>query len=138
MDILRRNTDYTLRLLTHLAGNGQDEVLSTRTLAKQEGVSYQLACKLMQKLQRGGIVKSAMGPKGGFALNRPAEEITLREIIALIQGPVHVNRCLLGDYKCPLETKCTMRGTLNDLQNQMDDFLGKTTLSELINKGSSS
>ena len=92
----------------------------------------------MQKLQRGGIVKSAMGPKGGFALNRPAEEITLQEIITLIQGPVHVNRCLLGDYKCPLENKCTMRGRLNDLQNQMDEFLGKTALSQLINNPGSS
>ena len=68
MDVLRRNTDYGLRMMTVLAehfNNGQ--LISARQLAGNGHFSYQLGCKLLQKLHRAQLVKSGMGPKGGFA-----------------------------------------------------------------------
>ena len=81
MDILRRNTDYALRLMVNLAGQEQDGSVSTRVLAEEEQVSYQLACKLMQQLHAGGFVESCMGPRGGFRLGRPAGQISILEVI---------------------------------------------------------
>ena len=134
MDILRRNTDYALRLAINLASQAGDEALSTRVLAEAEDVSYQLACKLMQKLHAAGVVASDMGPKGGFRLKRAPEEISLVEIIEAIQGPLRLNRCVLNGT-CPRQGSCPVRAKIGQLQEQMDDYLRNVTLAELVQGG---
>ncbi len=131
MDILRRNTDYALRLVVNLAHRYGDGAVSTRVLSDEEGVSYQLACKLMQKLHNAGLVESDMGPKGGFRLGRSPQEVALREVIETIQGPLRLNRCLLGTGVCERQETCPIRARMEELQEQMDQYLGGVTLSEL-------
>ena len=70
MDVLRRNTDYGLRMMAALAGHFGGELVSARQLAGTGHFSYELGCKILQKLNKAGLVKSSMGPKGGFTLSR--------------------------------------------------------------------
>jgi Rrf2 family protein len=136
MDILRRNTDYALRLTVNLAGRYGDGSVSTRSLSDAEGVSYQLACKLMQQLHKEGLVASAMGPKGGFRLARPPQDVPILAVIEAIQGPLRLNRCLLGDGACERQDSCPIRARIGRLQEQMDEYLGAVTLAELAqNRG---
>jgi Rrf2 family protein len=132
MDILRRNSDYALRLMVNLARRNSDGSVSTRVLADEEEVSYQLACKLMQQLHAARLVESCMGPRGGFRLGRGRERINILEIIEAIQGPVRLNRCLLSDAACPRLDTCPVRGRLGELQEQMEVYLRGVTLAELV------
>ena len=132
MDILRRNTDYALRLAVNLAVHHGDGALSTRALAEQGEVSYQLACKLMQKLHSAGLVESDMGPKGGFRLRREPNAIGIVEVIEAIQGPLRLNRCLGGDGACCHQGKCPVRTKIAELQRQMDEYLSRVSLSDLV------
>lgn len=131
MDILRRNTDYALRLAVNLAGRYGDGSVSTRALSDEEAVSYQLACKLMQKLHKEGLVESDMGPKGGFRLARRPDDVPILAVIEAIQGPLRLNRCLLGDGACERQDGCPIRARIGRLQEQMDEYLGAVTLAEL-------
>ena len=131
MDILRRNTDYALRLAVNLAGRYGDGSVSTRALSDEEDVSYQLACKLMQRLHKEGLVESDMGPKGGFRLARPPQEVPILAVIEAIQGPLRLNRCLLGDGACQRQDGCPIRARIGRLPEQMDQYLGTVTLGEL-------
>jgi Rrf2 family protein len=133
MDILRRNTDYALRLMIDLAGQPGDAAVSTRVLAEGQEVSYQLACKLMQQLHDAKLVQSDMGPKGGFRLGRPAGRISLLDVIEVVQGPLRINRCLMSDAACPRQKKCPVRKKIGALQSRMDEYLGSVTLAELAN-----
>jgi len=132
MDILRRNTDYALRLMVGLAQHqGNHSSVSTRLLAEKQEVSYQLACKLMQQLHDARLVASCMGPKGGFRLNRPPAQISLLDIIEGVQGPLSLNRCLPKAGACPRAKACPVRGKILELQDRMGEYLGGVTLEEL-------
>jgi Rrf2 family protein len=132
MDILRRNTDYALRLMVSLARNHENGSVSTRMLADEQQVSYQLACKLMQRLHDARLVSSCMGPKGGFRLNRAPEQIGLLEIVEVIQGPVRLNRCLMSETACPRGGYCAIRRKITELQGRMEEYLGNVTLGDLV------
>ena len=132
MDLLRRNTDYALRAMINLAGCCGNGPVSARQLAKQEDISYPLACKLMQRLHNAGFVKSCMGPRGGFTLSKKPSGISLLDIVQVIQGPISLNKCLLSVDTCTRKENCPVRGRLLALQRNMVDYLRDITLQDLL------
>jgi Rrf2 family protein len=132
MDVLRRNTDYGLRMMVNLASRFNGEFTSARQLAEDGNFSYQLGCKILQRLHRAGLVKSDMGPKGGFALSREPSAINLMEIINVLQGGLRLNRCLFGGKGCEFEPECEVHTKLTCLQLYIDGYLGGITLGEIL------
>ena len=136
MELIRRDTDYAFRLAAQLAGAyGGDKALSARVLAKSNSVSYTLACKILQKLTHAGIVESVMGPKGGFRLAKKPDRIHFGQLIEAIQGPVTVNKCLMGGFQCPMKGKCPAKPKMAELQNKINEYLNELTLNEFVEKG---
>ena len=106
--------------------------MSARQLATDGNFSYELGCKILQKLHKAGLVESSMGPKGGFALRRKPSEITLMEIINVLQGRIRLNRCLLGGEGCEFESDCEINTKLSCLQLYIDGYLDGITLAEIV------
>ena len=71
------------------------------------------------------------GREGGLQLGRPAEEITLRDVVELIEGPLLLSECMLDEQACPFEGACPVRGCWTGLQKVMLAELVKTDFSTL-------
>ena len=132
MDILRRNTDYALRIMVNLAVNAEQGLTSTSTVSADMDIPYYLACKLMQRLHKAKLVKSSMGPKGGFKLARPPSKINLLDIIETIQGRIALNRCLVDVSACTRQRKCPVNKKLVGLQKYLVTSLSDITLDQLL------
>ena len=132
MDVLRRNTDYALRAMMNLAKHYNGELVSARKVSHEEDISYPVACKLLQKLHKAKLVESCMGANGGFQLSRKPSKISLMEIIKAIQGPIRLNRCLLGLDACPRQPNCAASKKLAELQECIDSHLRRITLGDLF------
>ena len=133
MEVLRRNTDYGLRIIVNLARHfGNGELMSARQLAGEGNFSYELGCKLLQRLGKAKLVRSVMGPKGGFALARKPSEITLMDIINVLQGGICMNSCLAHGPGCEFESECEISTKLSCLQLYIDGYLGGITIEEIL------
>ncbi len=132
MDVVRRNTDYAVRLMVNLARRFGHGPVSTRVAASEESVSYPLACKLMQKLHGSKLIGSCMGPKGGFSHGRKPSEITLLEVIEAIQGPISLNKCLLSSDACTRQIDCSVRAKLAGVQETIVNSLTGITFEDLV------
>ncbi|MFA5292552.1 MAG: Rrf2 family transcriptional regulator [Phycisphaerae bacterium] len=132
MDVIRRNTDYALRLVVGLVENYGGQPISARQLAKNQDVSETLACKLLQKLSSAKLVKSSMGATGGFELAKEPAKINLYQVIRAIQGEVCLNQCVLDPKSCPKKPKCAVSKKLASLQKYIEASLKDTTLDKLL------
>ena len=134
MDILRRNTDYALRIMVDLAMRMEEGTISTRAVSSNMDIPYHLTSKLMQKLHKASLIESSMGPKGGFKLSKAPSEINTLEIIETIQGPVSLNRCLVDVSACTRRRACLINKKLAGLQEYLVTFLSDITLDRLLSE----
>lgn len=96
--------DYAVRIVDCLACNCRR--MDAKSIAAQTSVSLRFSLKILHKLVAGGIVRSYKGAKGGYELARPGSEITLREVIELVEGPYTFSRCLNPGHVCQRPAGC--------------------------------
>lgn len=128
--------EYGLRCLMQMARCGADQSLSIPEISKAEGLSAPNVAKLMRILRLGGLVRSVRGQAGGYALARPAEGITLDEVLEVLGGP------LFGPQFCERHTgieraclhrrDCSMRPVWLRLQTLVTEVLTRTSLGDLL------
>jgi Rrf2 family protein len=112
-----------------LAASGERS-LTNKEMADSLDASGAHLSKVLQRLGKLGYVRAVRGPKGGFFLAKPAEEITLLEIHEAIDGPMGVSACLFGQPVCRGDN-CVLGGLIHAVGNQVKDHLAKTRVSEL-------
>jgi FeS assembly SUF system regulator len=101
-------TDYAIVLLAHLARSGR--TLTAQELSGRSRVPAPTVSKLCKELSRAGLVLSQRGRHGGYGLARPAEEISVAQIVEAIEGPIALTDCSgPGKGPCLLEDVCPAR-----------------------------
>ncbi|NPV54188.1 MAG: Rrf2 family transcriptional regulator [Firmicutes bacterium] len=131
MEFIRRNTDYALRALVYMAGQPSRDVFSIAEIAAAENIPEEFLRKIFRKLVGTGLLVSTRGSRGGFSLGRDPRDITAREIVEAIQGPIAVNRCLLGRDACERWDTCKLRESWVGIQREFVGFLESITLEGL-------
>ena len=92
MKLLSRNTDYAVRALCYIA-NEKKRIVSVTELVKALKIPRPFLRKILQTLNREGILESHKGVGGGFKLARRSGSINLVELIEAFQGPFKANEC---------------------------------------------
>lgn len=126
-----RASEYGMLGLIALARRPLGEVVMVETLAQEEGVPASFLGKIFQSLSRAGLVRSARGTGGGFALDRPASKVTILEVMEAVEGPIAFQRCLEPDADCGHMGGCALCGLFSEAQDRVKDVFGRTTLLEL-------
>ena len=114
--------------MVFLAANS-GRLVSNHGIATALNVSENHLSKVLQRLAKDGFVKSIRGPKGGFALEKPADQITLLDIFQIIDGPLASSNCLFGNPLC--NGNCILGELLKTMNKQVEDYFSTTKISEL-------
>jgi FeS assembly SUF system regulator len=129
---LSRMTDYGVVLLNYLA---QDEAQRSTApeLAVRTGLPAPTVAKILKALARADVIAATRGAQGGYALERPADEVSVAEIIAALDGPVALTACVEGsDDNCAVERLCPLAGGWNRINAAVKTALDSVTLADLI------
>ena len=132
---LTLESDYALRIVYHLAYCG--EMLDAARLSETVGVSLRFTLKILRKLRLAGLLRSFKGAGGGYALARPAETITMYDVIVAIEGDIPVSRCTAQGYECGHPDvrqglPCPIRHIFIDLADTVRGQLNAVNFADLI------
>lgn len=130
-----------MRAVLELAELKDEGVISSVELEARAGVPRNYLTKLLQELQRHQIVRAVRGVNGGFALARPADRITVGEVIRAMDGPLAPIACasLTVHIPCPTtrcqeEEACVMRDMWLEVRNAISEVVDRTTFADLVNR----
>ena len=149
MITLTRKTEYALISLTYLARRqaGGDGAVSSRGIADQFKLPGAMVSNVLKELAGVGMVKSTRGKAGGYELGVDAGEVSILDVVGVIEGGVRLvpcceglnDGCVVGDTArdtsgcCEIGDACPVKGPLQRLQVKMNEFLRDVSLADLLN-----
>jgi Rrf2 family protein len=138
---LTKKADYGLMALKYLAeqalaagasSTATPAAQSAKDIAEAYHIPPQLLAKILQTLTRAGILASHAGTNGGYALARPATEITAFEVIRAIDGPLFITSCITIHGTCDLAGHCTIKEPLRKVNDSIKDLLNGIRIADLV------
>ena len=131
---LSKKVEYGLIALRHMAMQPLGKVHTAKELAAEYDVPYDLLAKVLQKLARARVVVSTQGVRGGYALAKDPKQMTVAEIIRIIEEekPMIAECYTEGAESCSIFDVCTIRKPLGKVQRNLNVLFDKMTIQEII------
>jgi len=129
---LSKACSYGLFGMIYLAKQPPGKIVSISEICEAENLPEKFLAKIFQTLARASLVRSYRGAGGGFSLARPANKITVRELLESIQGPIYFVKCLSYLKDCERKEKCKLLRVWRKVQDYAMNMLTQTTLADLI------
>jgi Rrf2 family transcriptional regulator, cysteine metabolism repressor len=133
--------EYGVRVMAHLARRGDDSPVSLASIAEAEGLPLAYLEHLVQRLRRAGLVESRRGAHGGYSLARPAEDVTMAEVVEALEGVIAPIECITaspdGALVCAREGEaghdpCPTKLLWTRVQGSIVRTLNDLTLADLV------
>lgn len=128
---LSTRSRYGTRMLLDIAENSNGRPVSVSEVSARLGVSVKYLEQLIRPLKRGGYLASVRGPKGGHMLTRSPEEITVGEVVRLLEGGINLTDCVSDGRTCTRSGKCNVRNVWVEATAAMNRILDSITLSQI-------
>jgi FeS assembly SUF system regulator len=123
--------DYGIVLMTHFAASRPKIVRTARELSLATHVPLPTVSKILKALARNGLLVSHRGVGGGFALARPADQVSVADVITALDGPIAITECLTEENACGHEPVCSIRTNWDRINRVVRDALSDLKVSEM-------
>jgi FeS assembly SUF system regulator len=128
---MNKLTDYAVLVLTHAARESLPSY-TARDLAAKTHVPLPTVSKILKELHKAGLVSSHRGIKGGYSLSRPAERISVAEVVQALEGPIALTECSGSSTGvCSLEQGCLVRANWRTISAAVRSALEHISLAAL-------
>jgi len=131
--LITRNTDYAVRALCCIAEQKQ-EVISADRLVKSLDMPRPFLRKILQILNKEGLLNSTKGKGGGFALALSPGKITLTNVMKIFQGSIRLNECKFKKSYCPYISDCLLKKKIDEIEKEVITKLKAITIASIIKK----
>lgn len=138
---LSKRGEYGLRAMIFLAepdSDGRPAMAQIKEISKRERIPTKFLEQILLALKNAGLLHSKMGAGGGYYLAKPAREITLGQIIRVLDGPIAPIKCVsqiaYEPCECPDEATCGLRMVMFDVRAAMSNILDQTSLEDVTKR----
>lgn len=130
---LSKKVEYGLIAIRHIASMN-NQISTVKEISERYSVPNDVLAKVMQKLTRGKIIISHQGSMGGYSLARRAEEISVMDIIAVIEGTqVGIAQCFAeAPQNCSIFENCSIKHPLGKIQHNLEQVFTSMKVSEIV------
>ncbi|AKL95068.1 transcriptional regulator, BadM/Rrf2 famil [Clostridium aceticum] len=131
---ITQEADYAFRMILFLSKVDSDTRVDAQKISESENIPTRFALKILRKLTKAGLTKSFRGVNGGYSLNRAPENISFKDVIEAIDGPIHINRCLYDEAYCNLHrtNTCDVHKELAKIRDTVIDVLQKVNFKSIM------
>jgi Rrf2 family transcriptional regulator, cysteine metabolism repressor len=128
--------DYALKIILDLSLSYGSGILQIKDISRRQDIPGKFLEQIITTLKGAGYVKTVRGPKGGVFLSKPPAEITMGEIIRLMEGPTSPITCVSKSCRarCSYEKQCAFRGYFEKIRDGINDVVDNTTFQEIADK----
>ncbi|MCR3922764.1 MAG: Rrf2 family transcriptional regulator [Firmicutes bacterium] len=126
---------YGVRAMFDLAMHTGEGAIALKSVAHREKISEKYLEHLFASLKKAGLIHSVRGAQGGYRLALPAEEISLGDIIRVLEGPIAPTDCVVngsGGEQCDRASLCVMRSIWCRIRDDVNDILDNITLAQVV------
>ena len=123
---------YGLRALIDLALYSENETVSIQSIARRQNISDSYLEQLMRKLRSAGLIVSVRGAQGGYKLARPANEISVGDVLRALEGTLEAVTCGGEDNSCQGADLCVTKFVWERINSSIRDTVDSIKLSQLV------
>jgi len=130
-----RLADYAVLIIAYMSYN-EGNKFTASSITKSTGLTLHTVNKILSLLVKKKIIKGERGPKGGYMLLQNSNNISMRDLVEAIDGPVALTICVDdNDSKCNLYENCLTRDNWEIVNNVISDSLSKVKISQMRKPG---
>ncbi len=130
--MISKTNQYALRAVLYIAREGDDRAVTAREIARDLELPANYLSKILNALARVGVLRSERGPRGGFRLGVPADELSLAAVLAPFDAVSGTPDCLLGLGECSDESPCPLHERWRGASDPMIGFFRETVIADLV------
>lgn len=126
---ITRQADYALRAVIYLSRLEENEKAATGLIAEDQKIPPSFLAKIISQLSIAGLIHTSRGARGGVSLAKPADDISILDIIEAIDGPIFLNECTENSNSCPFLDSCPLQEIWCEARTELVDKLSSATFS---------
>jgi Rrf2 family protein len=127
---ITRQADYAVRAMVYLAQKEPGHRAATGQIAKEKSIPPSFLAKIVSQLSVAGLLQTSRGARGGVSLAKPAEAISLLDVVEAIDGPILLNDCVGESNICEYDDSCPLKPVWCDAQKMLLDQLSRANFSQ--------
>lgn len=122
---------YGVKAMVELAINYGNQPISIKTISERQNISEYYLEQLFSPLRKADLIKSIRGAQGGYVLSKDPKEITIAQIISVLEGPIEIASCIEGDI-CENEASCATRLLWGKIKKSIDEVMESVSLQDIV------
>lgn len=123
---------YGVRFLMDLGAHGTQGNVTLKDVAQRQSISENYLWQIVTPLKAAGLIRAALGSRGGYTLAKPAETITLRDILGVLEGDCSLVACVATPGVCPRSNACASREVWQEVEGKLGEAMEAIKLSDMV------